>query len=115
MNWQQRLSEGSQSVIRGTKKSLADRKTIDVRKIKGPEAPLYTAVCPVVYVIRVFGLAPYEFHKDFLVPSSINSMYALLCLTTYTYIIYTVLMSFVGKKREKPLLGLTEAAKVRLV
>ena len=89
-----------------------NKKVIQVMKVRGADSPLYTAICPVVYVIRVFGLAPYEFDNDILVSSSFNSIYSYLCMGVYTYIIYTVLKRFTSIEQEQPLLGHTETGKV---
>lgn len=88
------------------------KKMIDTKKVKGPDSQLYTSICPIVYVIRVFGLAPYEFHNDMLVPSSVNSIFSYACAFVYSYIIYNTLVRFMALEPDKPLVGYTETGKV---
>ncbi|XP_063972643.1 uncharacterized protein LOC135160245 [Diachasmimorpha longicaudata] len=78
---------------------------------RGPESPLYTAVCPFVYVFRIFGLAPYEFADDILVPSCFNAIFSFMGMVLYCWIIYGVLASFYHVDRGSPVLGHTETVK----
>ncbi|THK33053.1 uncharacterized protein LOC107038839 [Diachasma alloeum] len=78
---------------------------------RGPESPLYSAVCPFVYVFRIFGVAPYEFADDILVPSCRNAIFSFIWLGLYCWIIYEVLASFYHVDRGSPLLGHTETVK----
>lgn len=110
----QRTTKPSRSVTTGSDEFLEGRKTMDTKKVRGPDSPLYNAICPVVYIIRVFGLAPYEFHNDILVPSRIHSIFAYICLIAYTCIITHSVMSRFTRNHEQPLLGHTEAVKVSL-
>lgn len=111
MELQKRITEPPRSDTMGSKESVLSRKTIDTKKVRGPESPLWTAICPVVYFIRVFGLAPYEFHNDTLVPSRIYCIFAYVCLIVYAYLMYTVMARFT-RNEEQPLLGQTETIKV---
>ena len=85
---------------------------------RGSESPLYEVVCPAVYVIRVFGLAPYAYPKDNrpprLSPSAFNCVFSLFWMTLYTYIVVGTMRRFNGLNKEKPILGATENGKVRV-
>lgn len=84
------------------------------KKYRGSESPLYAATCPLIYVTRVFGLAPYEFDDNqILVPSDINIIYSIIWLCVNTYIVYTVLLNIVlSPPVERHILQYTEMAKV---
>lgn len=83
------------------------------KKLRGPDSPLYMSIWPMVYVVRVFGLAPYEFSQDRLVPSNIYLIFSVIVGTLYSYIFYTVAARIIGiKRREGAVLGETEATKV---
>ncbi|KAK0179775.1 hypothetical protein PV327_005494 [Microctonus hyperodae] len=84
------------------------------KKYRGSESPLYAATCPLIYVTRVFGLAPYEFddNQQILVPSDINIIYSIIWFCVNTYIIYTVLLSvIISPPVERHVLQFTEMAK----
>ncbi|XP_029666254.1 uncharacterized protein LOC115237395 [Formica exsecta] len=83
------------------------------KKLRGPDSPFYMAIWPMVYVMRVFGLAPYDFSQDRLVPSNIYLIFSVTAATLYTYIFYTVVRrSFAAERDDNALLGGTENAKV---
>lgn len=83
---------------------------------RGYESALYEVVCPAIYVIRVFGLAPYAYPKDNrppkLLTSNFNCIYTVAWITIYSYIVVTSLIRFEGLDRNKPVLGVTENGKV---
>lgn len=80
---------------------------------RGAKSPLYDILYPAVYVIRVFGLAPYEFDKDGrLQPSSFNCVYSLFWALLNSYIVVATLMRFAGLNEDKPVLGYTDSGKV---
>lgn len=82
------------------------------RKQRGPNSPLYTSIWPMVHVVRVFGFAPYEFSQNRLVPSNLYLIFSAITASLYSYILYVVYLRFTGVKRERPILGGTEYAKV---
>ncbi|XP_012286416.1 uncharacterized protein LOC105702979 [Orussus abietinus] len=90
---------------------ISERKR-HVEKIRGPESALYSAVCPIVYALRIFGLAPYRFSKDQLVPSRFNLIFAFVFMGIYSYIIYGILIQFLNVERGSPVLGHIETIKV---
>ncbi|XP_011312593.1 putative gustatory receptor 28b [Fopius arisanus] len=79
--------------------------------LRGSESRLYTAVCPFVYIFRIFGVAPYEFADDTLVPSCGNAIFSFVWIFGYSYIIYGVLTGFYHVDRGSLLLGHTETVK----
>ncbi|XP_072765701.1 uncharacterized protein [Anoplolepis gracilipes] len=84
-----------------------------IKKLRGPDSPLYTAIWPMVYVVRVFGFAPYEFSQDRLVPSNVYLIFSASAGILYTYIFYTVTERILGlDRREGKILGGTEVTKV---
>ena len=76
---------------------------------------LYEALCPGLYVLRVFGLAPYRLARDgSLRVSGPSCLFALLWASIYSYVVVTALMRFEGLERNRPVLGVTENGKVPL-
>lgn len=84
---------------------------------RGKESALYEVVCPAVYVVRIFGLGPYDFPRDNipprLRPSRFNCIYALFWISLYSLVITTSLIRFDHEDDDKPILGVTEKGKVR--
>lgn len=89
------------------------KKRQKTKKLRGPDSPLYMSIWPMIYVLRVFGLAPYDFSQDRLIPSNIYLIFTAIAATLYTYIFYVVTKSTVGLKRDdSALLGGTDNTKV---
>lgn len=83
------------------------------KKLRGPDSPFYTSIWPMIYVMRVFGLAPYDFSQDRLVPSNTYLIFSVIVTTLYTYVFYTVARNTLGMKRDgSEVLGKTEDTKV---
>lgn len=82
------------------------------KKYRGPESALYTAIYPSVCITRVFGLAPYDFTDDQMVPSNICLLFSFAFMSIYCYIMYIVYLRFTTLKREKPVFGVVETTKV---
>lgn len=99
-----------ETVFSKARSGITKRKQI--KKLRGPDSPLYTSICPLVYIIRVFGLAPYEFSQNDLRPSNAYLIFSLFTLSFYSLIAYVVYMRFNGVVRDRPILGSTENAKV---
>ncbi|XP_011879612.1 PREDICTED: uncharacterized protein LOC105568507 isoform X2 [Vollenhovia emeryi] len=92
---------------------LAKLKKKRVKKRRGSDSPLYNATWPMIFVVRVFGFAPYNFSQDRLVPSNINLIFTSIATILYTYILYDVVfIRFLNVKRETWTLGGTENTKV---
>lgn len=86
------------------------------KKLRGPDSPLYMSIWPMVYVVRVFGLAPYDFSQDRLVPSNVYLIFSATVVILYTYIFYVVAHRSLNLKRtEGPVLGGTENTKVNSI
>ncbi|XP_071560318.1 uncharacterized protein [Temnothorax nylanderi] len=68
-------------------------------KLRGPHSPLYRAIWPMIYIVRVFGFAPYNFSQDRLVPSNINLIFTAIATTFYSYVFYQVFNRFLSIKR----------------
>lgn len=89
------------------------RKKSHVKNYRGPDSPLYSAVYPVVCIMKVFGLAPYDFAGDRMTPSNACIVFSLAFLVIYSYIMYIVYLQFINTTREKSILGVVETTKVR--
>ncbi|XP_029157460.1 uncharacterized protein LOC114929910 [Nylanderia fulva] len=84
-----------------------------IKKLRGPDSPLYMSVWPMVYIVRVFGLAPYDFSQDRLVPSNVYLGFTVTVTILFTYIFYVVAnKSLYLKRDEGPVLGGTENTKI---
>lgn len=89
------------------------RRRVKSRRRGGAESPLYEVLCPAVYTIRAFGLAPYDFAGDGrLRASGFNCLYSLFWACLNSYIVVAALMRFGGIDADKPILGYTENGKV---
>ncbi|RLU21153.1 ObirGr5 [Ooceraea biroi] len=91
---------------------FANAKRKSTRKLRGPDSPLYASIWPMVYVVRIFGFAPYNFSQDRLVPSNIYLIFSAIAAILYSYILYEVFQRMMGVKRQAAVLGGTEYAKV---
>ncbi|XP_011688051.1 PREDICTED: uncharacterized protein LOC105450095 [Wasmannia auropunctata] len=91
---------------------FAKMKKKRVEKFRGPDSPLYKVIWPMIYVVRIFGFAPYNFAQDRLVPSNINLIFTVIAATFYSYVLYAVFARFLSVKRETWTLGGTENTKV---
>lgn len=84
-----------------------------MKKPRGPNSPFYMSIWPMFCVLRVFGLAPYDFSQDRLIPSNLYLIFTAIAATLYTYIFSVVAQSTIGKKRDDSvILGGTEDTKV---
>ena len=81
-------------------------------KLRGPDSPLYRAIWPMIYTVRVFGFAPYNFSQDRLVPSNINLIFTAIATIFYSYLFYQVFNRFLSIKRGNETLDGTENTKV---
>ncbi|XP_071630833.1 uncharacterized protein [Temnothorax longispinosus] len=81
-------------------------------KLRGPDSPLYRAIWPMIYIVRVFGFAPYNFSQDRLVPSNINLIFTATATTFYSYVFYQVFSRFLSIKRGNETLDATENTKI---
>ncbi|GAB1866431.1 Gustatory receptor [Camponotus japonicus] len=91
------------------------KKRQKTKKLRGPDSPLYMSIWPMIYVLRVFGLAPYDFSQDRLIPSNIYLIFTVIAATLYTYIFYVVTKLTIGTKRDdSAVLGGTDNTKVIL-
>ncbi|XP_071560320.1 uncharacterized protein [Temnothorax nylanderi] len=84
-------------------------------KLRGPDSPLYRAIWPMIYVVRVFGFAPYDFSQDRLVPSNTNLIFTAIATIFYSYVFYQVFSRFLlnlSIKRETEPLDRTENTKI---
>ncbi|XP_076654089.1 uncharacterized protein LOC143359767 [Halictus rubicundus] len=79
---------------------------------RGPYSPLYSAIYPLVWTTRVFGMAPYDFTADRMTPSTVYFLFTFAFLGINTYIMYIVFLRFTSVKREKSILNVVETNKV---
>lgn len=83
-----------------------------IKKLRGPDSPLYKVIWPMIYVVRIFGFAPYNFSQDRLVPSNFNLIFTTIAGTFYSYILYDVFYRLLSVRRDTWTLGGTENTKV---
>ncbi|XP_057325419.1 uncharacterized protein LOC130667674 [Microplitis mediator] len=97
-----------------TQRILSHIHRMKKKQFLGPNSPLYTSVCPLVYIIRGFGLAPYEFEDNQLVPCDSYMIISFFWLFMYTYIISGFIIEFIDseKNRKKVLLYAEQARTV---
>ena len=82
------------------------------RKYHGPDSLLYSAIYPVVCVMKVFGLAPYDFTGDEITPSNACLIFSFVFIGIYCHIIYIVYKRFLNVRRDKAILSVVETTKV---
>jgi len=81
------------------------------RRSRSSDSPLYASIRPMVYVMKIFGFAPYDFSQDRPVPSNICLIFSAIAALFYSYVLY-ILGKMISIEREAALLGETENAKV---
>ncbi|KYN06689.1 hypothetical protein ALC62_02347 [Cyphomyrmex costatus] len=91
---------------------FAKMKKKRVKKKRGPDSPLYKIIWPMIYIMRIFGFAPYYFLQDCLKPSKINLLFTAIGAILYSYVSYDVFTKFLNVKRETWTIGGTENTKV---
>lgn len=92
---------------------FAKLKKKQIKKLHRPDLPLYKAIWPMVFVVRVFGFAPYTFSQGRLVPSNTNLIFTTIAIALYSHALYEVCNRFMSVKREvSSTLEGTENAKV---
>ncbi|CAD6216431.1 GSCOCT00004589001.3-RA-CDS, partial [Cotesia congregata] len=100
-----------------TERPLTQRILSHIRRAKeneyrGSNSPLYKSICPLIYAIRVFGLAPYEFEDNKLVPSNSYLSFTFFWFCVYTYVIWRYLVGVLDPSTDmKTTLYHTEFAK----
>ncbi|XP_017789325.1 PREDICTED: putative gustatory receptor 2a [Habropoda laboriosa] len=82
------------------------------KKYHGPDSPLYSAIYPSVCIMKVFGLAPYDFTGDEMTPSNLCLVFSFAFMCIYCYIVYIVYLKFTSLKRQKQMLNVVETTKV---
>jgi len=75
------------------------KKKKHVKKLRDSDSLLYKATWPMIYVVRVFGLAPYSFSRNRLVLSNVNLIFTAVAATLYSYILYEVFNGIINIKR----------------
>ncbi|XP_011630763.1 gustatory receptor for sugar taste 43a-like [Pogonomyrmex barbatus] len=83
-----------------------------VKRLRGLDSSLYRVTWPMMYIVRVFGFAPYNILQDRLVSSNINLIFTAIAAILYSYILYDVLKKFMNIQREVSALSGTENTKV---
>ncbi|CAK9812875.1 hypothetical protein ANTQUA_LOCUS7436 [Anthophora quadrimaculata] len=82
------------------------------RKYRGPDSPLYSAIYPLVCIMKVFGLAPYDFTGDEMAPMNFCLVISFAFIFIYCYILYIVYLRFTSLKRQKQMLHVVETTKI---
>lgn len=79
------------------------------KKLRGPDSPFFMSIWPMFYIMRVFGLTPYYFSQDRLVPSNIYLIFTAIAATLYTYIFYVVIRRTFAIERDEDNNGAVQA------
>lgn len=82
------------------------------KKFRGMDLPLYTVIWPMIYVVRAFGFAPYDFMQDRLAPSNVYLIFSMIVVTMNSYIMFTVVEKVIRADQDDPILRGTENSKV---
>lgn len=98
--------------VESTLTEVTEARKCHARKYHGPDSLLYSAIYPVVFIIKLLGLAPYDFAGDQLVPSNWNLVFSFVYMGVYSYTIHNVCVIFLAMQREKAILNVVETAKV---
>lgn len=98
--------------VESTLAEVTEARKCHARKYHGPDSLLYSAIYPIVSIMKVLGLAPYDFTGDQLVPSNCYLLFSFVFMGTYSYIIRNVCARFLAVQREKVILNVVETAKV---
>ncbi|XP_050471877.1 uncharacterized protein LOC126864507 [Bombus huntii] len=98
--------------VESTLSDVTEARKCHARKYHGPDSLLYSAIYPIVSIMKALGLAPYDFTGDQLVPSNFYLLFSFVCMGTYSYCIRNVCIRFLAVKREKMILNVVETAKV---
>lgn len=98
--------------VESTLSDVTEARKCRARKYHGPDSLLYSAIYPIVSIMKALGLAPYDFTGDQLVPSNFYLLFSFVCMGTYSYCIRNVCIRFLAVKREKMILNVVETAKV---
>ncbi|OAD60758.1 hypothetical protein WN48_04788 [Eufriesea mexicana] len=84
------------------------------KKYHGPDSQLYSAIYPLFCIMKVFGLAPYDFRGDEIVPSKACLLFSFAFMVLYCHIMYRVYIRFISVKRKKAFLNVVETTKVTI-
>ncbi|XP_003490866.3 uncharacterized protein LOC100746938 [Bombus impatiens] len=98
--------------VESTLAEVTEARKCHARKYHGPDSVLYSAIYPIVSIMKALGLAPYDFTGDQLVPSNFYLLFSFVCMAIYSYCIRNVCIRFLAVKREKMILNVVETAKV---
>jgi hypothetical protein len=90
---------------------FANAKRKRTKRLRGLDSLLYASIWPMVYVVKIFGFAPYNFSQDRLAPSNICLIFSAIAVVLYSYVLF-ILERLISVEREVVLLGGTENAKV---
>ncbi|XP_018318078.1 uncharacterized protein [Mycetomoellerius zeteki] len=83
-----------------------------VKKRRDPNSPLYKVIWPMIYIMRIFGFAPYNFLQYRVTPSNINLLFTVIVAIVYSCVSYEVFTKFLNVKREIWTIRGTENTKV---
>lgn len=98
--------------VESTLTEVTEARKCHARKYHGPDSGLYSAIYPIVSIMKLLGLAPYDFTGDQMVPSNFYLLFSFICMAIYSYCIRHVCVRFLAVKREKMILNVVETAKV---
>ncbi|XP_060811963.1 uncharacterized protein LOC132905054 [Bombus pascuorum] len=100
--------------VESTLAEVTEARKCQARKYHGPDSLLYSAIYPIVFIMKVLGLAPYDFTGDQLVPSNCYLLFSFVCMAIYSYTIHNVCVRFLAVQREKVILNVFETAKIMM-
>ncbi|EGI62767.1 hypothetical protein G5I_08938 [Acromyrmex echinatior] len=83
-----------------------------IKKKCYPNSPLFKVIWPIIYIVRMFGFAPYNFSQYRWTSSNINLLFTVIVAIVYSYVLYEVFTKFLNVKRETLSIGRIENTKV---
>ncbi|XP_012056840.1 PREDICTED: uncharacterized protein LOC105619936 [Atta cephalotes] len=83
-----------------------------IKKRCYPNSPLYKVIWPMIYTMRIFGFAPYNFSQYRWTSSNISLLFTVIVAIVYSCLSYEVFTKFLNVKRETLTIGGTENTKV---
>lgn len=91
-------------------------KKSETKSVWGTESDLYASICPMVYIFRIFGIAPYEFDENNRLKfSPKNMIFSFLFFSIYTWGMYSISLKLINSNNQGKsiIFGSVETCKVK--